>query len=32
MPAGIPVGVVTAGIGGPALIYLMIQINRKASV
>ncbi|WP_207837453.1 FecCD family ABC transporter permease [Williamsia soli] len=32
LPAGIPVGVVTAGIGGPALIYLMIQINRKASV
>ena len=32
LPAGLPVGVVTAGIGGPALIYLMVQINRKASV
>lgn len=32
LPAGLPVGVVTAGIGGIALIYLMIQINRKASV
>ncbi|WP_265794752.1 FecCD family ABC transporter permease [Gordonia zhenghanii] len=32
LPGGLPVGVVTAGIGGIALIYLMIQINRKASV
>ncbi|GAA4665212.1 FecCD family ABC transporter permease [Gordonia humi] len=32
LPAGLPVGVVTAAIGGVALIYLMIQINRKASV
>ncbi|WP_132993163.1 FecCD family ABC transporter permease [Gordonia zhaorongruii] len=32
LPPGVPVGVVTAGIGGPALIYLMIRINRKASV
>lgn len=32
LPAGLPVGIVTAGIGGFALIYLMIQINRKGSV
>ncbi|MCF8609770.1 iron ABC transporter permease [Gordonia sp. HY285] len=32
LPAGLPVGVVTAGVGGLALIYLMVQITRKASV
>ncbi|GEE02227.1 iron ABC transporter [Gordonia spumicola] len=31
LPAGVPVGVVTAGIGGPALIYLMVRLNRRAS-
>ncbi len=31
LPAGLPVGVVTAGLGGPVLIALMIQINRRAS-
>ena len=29
---GIPVGIVTAAIGGPFLIYLMIVMSRKASV
>ncbi len=31
LPDGIPVGVVTAGVGGPFLIYLMIAVSRKAS-
>lgn len=31
LPGGIPVGVVTAGVGGPFLIYLMIATSRKAS-
>ncbi|WP_045824427.1 FecCD family ABC transporter permease [Williamsia herbipolensis] len=31
LPAGLSVGVVTAGIGGPFLIYLMIAVSRKAS-
>lgn len=32
LPAGLPVGIVTAAIGGPFLIYLMVSISRKASV
>ncbi|MFW0787559.1 iron chelate uptake ABC transporter family permease subunit [Gordonia sp. CPCC 206044] len=31
LPGGLPVGVVTAAIGGPFLIYLMISMSRKAS-
>ncbi|MFW0797524.1 iron chelate uptake ABC transporter family permease subunit [Gordonia sp. CPCC 205515] len=31
LPAGLPVGVVTAALGGPFLIYLMITMSRKAS-
>lgn len=31
LPSGIPVGVVTAGIGGPFLIFLLIARPRKAS-
>ncbi|MGC4934682.1 FecCD family ABC transporter permease [Gordonia sp. DT30] len=32
LPDGLPVGIVTAAIGGPFLIYLMISISRKATV
>lgn len=32
LPPGLPVGVVTAALGGPFLIYLMIQAARKANV
>ncbi|MGW0038683.1 FecCD family ABC transporter permease [Gordonia sp. NPDC003376] len=32
LPDGLPVGIVTAAIGGPFLIYLMVSISRKASV
>ncbi|MGW5524042.1 FecCD family ABC transporter permease [Gordonia sp. NPDC003950] len=32
LPSGLPVGIVTAAIGGPFLIYLMITISRKATV
>ncbi|MBD0863424.1 iron chelate uptake ABC transporter family permease subunit [Gordonia sp. zg691] len=32
LPGGLPVGIVTAAIGGPFLIYLMIAMSRKASV
>ena len=32
LPGGLPVGIVTAAIGGPFLIYLMIVMSRKASV
>lgn len=31
LPGNLPVGIVTAGIGGPFLIYLMISMSRKAS-
>ncbi|MFZ2512583.1 MAG: iron ABC transporter permease [Gordonia sp. (in: high G+C Gram-positive bacteria)] len=31
LPGGLPVGVVTAAVGGPFLIYLMIQSARKAT-
>ncbi|GAC59001.1 putative ABC transporter permease protein [Gordonia hirsuta DSM 44140 = NBRC 16056] len=31
LPAGLPVGVVTAAVGGPFLIYLMVQASRKAT-
>ena len=31
LPGGLPVGVVTAAVGGPFLIYLMIQTSRKAT-
>lgn len=31
LPGGLPVGVVTAALGGPFLIYLMIQASRKAT-
>ncbi|GAA3954889.1 iron ABC transporter permease [Gordonia caeni] len=31
LPGGLPVGVVTAALGGPFLIYLMIQAARKAT-
>ncbi|MFD0924933.1 FecCD family ABC transporter permease [Williamsia deligens] len=31
LPGGLAVGVVTAAIGGPFLIYLMIAVSRKAS-
>lgn len=31
LPSGLPVGVITAAIGGPFLIYLMIQASRKAT-
>lgn len=31
LPGGLPVGVVTAAVGGPFLIYLMIRTARKAS-
>ncbi|AZG47836.1 FecCD family ABC transporter permease [Gordonia insulae] len=32
LPGGLPVGIVTAAIGGPFLIYLMIAMSRKATV
>ncbi|MYR08352.1 iron chelate uptake ABC transporter family permease subunit [Gordonia sp. SID5947] len=32
LPGGLPVGIVTAAIGGPCLIYLMIAMSRKATV
>ncbi|WP_168703316.1 FecCD family ABC transporter permease [Gordonia paraffinivorans] len=32
LPGGLPVGIVTAAIGGPFLIYLMIMMSRKATV
>ncbi|GAC68151.1 FecCD family ABC transporter permease [Gordonia soli] len=32
LPGGLPVGIVTAAIGGPFLIYLMISMSRKATV
>ncbi len=32
LPGGLPVGIVTAAIGGPFLIYLMVVMSRKASV
>lgn len=32
LPGALPVGVVTAAIGGPFLIYLMITMSRRASV
>ncbi|MGZ8177221.1 FecCD family ABC transporter permease [Williamsia sp. SKLECPSW1] len=31
LPGGIAVGVVTAAVGGPFLVYLMIAVSRKAS-
>ena len=31
LPGGLPVGVVTAALGGPFLIFLMIQTSRKAT-
>lgn len=31
LPGGLPVGVVTAAVGGPFLIYLMIQASRKVT-
>ena len=30
IPGSLPVGIVTAGVGGPFLIYLMISMSRKA--
>ncbi|MBN9743391.1 iron ABC transporter [Amycolatopsis sp. A1MSW2902] len=32
LPAGLPVGVTTAGVGGPVLVCLMIRTTRKATV
>ncbi|GAB92018.1 FecCD family ABC transporter permease [Gordonia rhizosphera] len=32
LPGGLPVGIVTAAIGGPSLLYLMISMSRKATV
>ncbi|WP_431309479.1 FecCD family ABC transporter permease [Gordonia sesuvii] len=32
LPGNLPVGIVTAAIGGPFLIYLMITMSRKATV
>ena len=32
LPSGLPVGIVTAAVGGPFLIYLMIRVSRKATV
>ena len=32
LPSGLPVGIVTAALGGPFLIYLMVSISRKATV
>ncbi|MFT4128172.1 MAG: iron ABC transporter permease [Gordonia sp. (in: high G+C Gram-positive bacteria)] len=32
LPSGLPVGIVTAALGGPFLIYLMVTISRKATV
>jgi len=32
LPAGLPVGVMTAGIGGPVLVYLMIRSSRRTTV
>lgn len=32
LPGGLPVGIVTAALGGPFLIYLLISMSRKASV
>ena len=31
LPSGLPVGIVTAAVGGPFLIYLMVSISRKAT-
>ncbi|SIR65743.1 FecCD family ABC transporter permease [Williamsia sterculiae] len=32
LPEGVPVGVVTAGIGGPVLIHLMIRVARRSAI
>ena len=32
LPSGLPVGIVTAAVGGPFLIYLMVSMSRKATV
>lgn len=32
LPDGLPVGIVTAALGGPFLIYLMVSLSRKATV
>lgn len=32
LPGGLPVGVVTAAVGGPFLVFLIVQTARKASV
>ncbi|MGV9825741.1 FecCD family ABC transporter permease [Gordonia sp. NPDC003429] len=31
LPGGLPVGIVTAAVGGPFLIYLMISLSRKST-
>ncbi|MBF6542149.1 FecCD family ABC transporter permease [Nocardia brasiliensis] len=31
-PADLPVGIVTAGLGGPFLLYLLVRMNRKATL
>lgn len=32
LPVGLPVGIVTAALGGPFLLYLLVSNNRKASI
>ncbi|MGW4352517.1 iron chelate uptake ABC transporter family permease subunit, partial [Nocardia sp. NPDC004582] len=31
-PVSLPVGVVTAAVGGPFLLYLLVRTNRKATL
>uniref|UniRef100_UPI001C2125C9 iron chelate uptake ABC transporter family permease subunit n=1 Tax=Nocardia alni TaxID=2815723 RepID=UPI001C2125C9 len=32
LPVGLPVGLVTAALGGPVLLFLLVRVNRKATL